>query len=426
MNPKGSKDYLNNEQELRKKIRNTLIEVFEYYGCEEMETPALCYYDILASKYAGGTEILKEVYKFSDQGERSLALRYDLTIPFARVIGMNSQMKMPFKRYEIGKVFRDGPVKKGRLREFVQCDVDIVGISSLLAEAEIIAMIVDVFNELQLDIYISLNNRKLLSGLLYAMDIAEEKINDIILSLDKVDKYGIKAVSEELLEKNIDQKIITDIINLLNSSEQLKEIEKNYTHPILNEGIEEINQLIHYLQELGIEDKVRHNPFLARGLDIYTGTVYEVFLADQSISSSIASGGRYDQIIGAFLNTANKYPAIGVSFGLDVIYQTLIEKEHLVKSIIDLYIIPLNTDLEALKLASQLRKKQVRVELEMTERKLKKSLDYANKKNIPYVLILGEDEISLRKIKIKNMQTGTEIEISIDDFVANPQEYLKA
>lgn len=424
MNPKGTKDYFKNEQGIRKKIRNTLIEVFELYGCEEMETPALSYYDVLSSKYAGGAEILKEVYRLSDQGDRELALRYDLTIPFARVIGMNPQLKMPFKRYEIGKVFRDGPVKTGRLREFVQCDVDIVGVKSVLAEVELISMIVDVFNRLDIDIYISLNNRKLLTGLLNALNIADDKINNVILTLDKIEKISFDDISKELLQIGIDEKTITTISELYNSTDQLTEIEQNYSNNILAEGLDELNQIISILKKLEIAGKVRINPFLARGLDIYTGTVYEVFLTDNSISSSIASGGRYDNIIGAFLQDENEYPAVGVSFGLDVIYQALKEKELEIKSSTEVYIIPINTTAEVFMMANFLRKEGIKVEVQLTEQRLKKSLDYANKRGIPNVIIFGEDELNNFNVKIKNMQEGTEKIVELPYFLGKPHNYI--
>ncbi|HKZ42042.1 MAG TPA: ATP phosphoribosyltransferase regulatory subunit, partial [Candidatus Hodarchaeales archaeon] len=161
---KGTTDYLPNEQIIRARIAAKLSRVFELYGFLPLETPILEYYDILASKYAGGAEILKETYKLTDQGQRELALRYDLTIPFSRVLGMNPSLPKPFKRYEIGKVFRDGPVKPGRNREFTQCDVDIAGVKSVIAESELIALTLDVFSLLKIDINVEINNRKLLSG----------------------------------------------------------------------------------------------------------------------------------------------------------------------------------------------------------------------------------------------------------------------
>lgn len=170
-NLKGTSDFLPQEQRVRQEIIRKLQDTFEKYGYQPLETPIICYFDVLASKYAGGAEILKEVYQLKDQGGRELGLRYDLTVPFARLIGMHREIRMPFKRYEIGKVYRDGPVKTGRRREFIQCDVDMVGVKSVMAEAELMMMAVEVYRMLGLDVYISYNNRKLLSGVIELAEI---------------------------------------------------------------------------------------------------------------------------------------------------------------------------------------------------------------------------------------------------------------
>ncbi|EMT51894.1 histidyl-tRNA ligase [Brevibacillus borstelensis AK1] len=214
-NVKGTRDFMPEEQGLRNTIRRTLEEVFASHGCKPLETPMLQHYDLLASKYGGGAEILKEVYRLTDQGERDLALRYDLTVPLAKVVGMNPEMRLPFKRYEIGKVFRDGPVKPGRFREFIQCDVDIVGTTSMLAEAELISMTFEAFARLGLDVYIQVNNRKLLSGLLQVMGIAEEQAADVMLSLDKLEKIGVDGVCDDLRERQIEEPVIAKIADFL-------------------------------------------------------------------------------------------------------------------------------------------------------------------------------------------------------------------
>lgn len=417
-NIKGTKDYLPQEQKLRNDIIKTLQEVFECYGYQPLETPTLYYQEILASKYAGGAEILKEMYKLKDQGERQLALRYDLTVPFAKVIGMNPNMKMPFKRYEIGKVFRDGPVKVGRMREFIQCDVDMVGVKSVMAEAELMVMATEVFDKLGLDIYISYNNRKLLSGILMELEVEEVDTNQVILSLDKLAKVGMKGVKEELKEKGIKQQIIDKIISLLDNKDTnlISYYKEMASNSLMQEGINELEELNGYIEAMNLESKVRFNPFLARGLEIYTGTVYEIFLTDGSITSSMGAGGRYDEIIKGFLQNSIEYPAVGITFGLEVIYAALTEKENQQNRCnIDLYIIPLGTEKEALKIASGLRKEGIKVDIDMTKRKLKKSLDYANKERVPYVLILGENEVKSGIAKIKNMRNGEEEEINISN-----------
>lgn len=419
-NPKGTKDYLPQEQVVRRGIVRKLERIFEYYGYMPLETPTLCNFEVLSSKYAGGSEILKEVYKLKDQGERQLGLRYDLTVPFAKVIGMNPDTKMPFKRYEIGKVFRDGPVKTGRFREFTQCDVDMVGVKSMLGEAELMVMAVDAFNEMGLDVYISYNNRKLLSGFLQSLGVKDEMLNDVILTLDKVEKIPKEEIEKELLGKGLLKEQIKDIFDVINKNEDefLVYVKENIDKSeLLKEGYEEFSELRNYIEALDIKDKTKFNPVLARGLDIYTGTVFEFFLKDGCITSSLGAGGRYDKIIGAFLDSTNEYPAVGISFGLDVIFKAY-EMKGLIdfSSPMDLYIISMGTVFESLKLSKNLREKGIKVGIEMTERKLKKSLDYANKSNIPYVVVIGENEVLKNQIKIKCMKSSEEKCISLGEI----------
>ena len=425
-NLKGTKDYLPAEQQLRNRIKNTLEGVFTRYGCRPLETPIICHHEVLAFKYAGGEEILKEVYQLRDQGDRELGLRYDLTVPFARVIGMNPNLRMPFKRYEIGRVFRDGPVKMERLREFMQCDVDIAGVSSPVADAELIVMTLDAFKELDLDVYISYNNRKLLSGVLTSLGIGEEQIIRVILSLDKLEKIGAAGVQEELQDEGIATSLIESIFAVFEEGDTTAYYEHRFPHPLVQEGVAELNELNSYLHALKMEDKMRFNPVLARGLEIYTGSVYEVFLKDSKITGSIASGGRYDNIIGAFLE-GEAVPATGISFGLDVIFTAMeMAGKGLETAAADFFIIPLGTVAQCMKLAHQLRQAGLRVEMEMSERRLKRSLDYANKEAIPFVLILGEEELTRQEINVRNMDSGEEKSVPLQGLLGVLQEMLQA
>ncbi|CAM5796899.1 MULTISPECIES: histidine--tRNA ligase [Brevibacillus] len=417
-NVKGTRDFMPEEQGLRNTIRRTLEEVFASHGCKPLETPMLQHYDLLASKYGGGAEILKEVYRLTDQGERDLALRYDLTVPLAKVVGMNPEMRLPFKRYEIGKVFRDGPVKPGRFREFIQCDVDIIGTTSMLAEAELISMTFEAFARLGLDVYIQVNNRKLLSGLLQVMGIAEEQAADVMLSLDKLEKIGVDGVCDDLRERQIEEPVIAKIADFLRNGERsLDGLANRYDEQLVQEGAAELQELFALLQGAGVAGEVRFTPFLARGLSIYTGTVYEIFLKDGRITSSIGSGGRYDKIIGQFLGDGREYPAVGISYGLDVILTALTMGDSPFEArSADVFVIPLGTEAEALGLANLIRKStSLRVEVELMGRRLKKALDYANKERIPYVLIFGENERAAGTVVVKNMISGEERTIRIKD-----------
>lgn len=414
-NPKGTMDFLPDEQYYRNNIKRVLENTFESYGFLPLETPILCYFDLLSSKYAGGSEILKEVYKLSDQGDRKLGLRYDLTIPFTKVVGMNPNLRLPFKRYEIAKVFRDGPVKLGRNREFTQCDVDVVGTSSLSAEAELMNMAVDIFEKLELEVYISYNNRKLLSGLLQALGIPSCDINQVILSLDKIEKIGREGVRNELFNLLLSDETIDDLFSVLdNGLEQFS----SFSDPLFLEGLKELKELEALLDAVEITNKTRFNPFLARGLEIYTGTVFEIYLVDSSsLSSSLGGGGRYDNAIGGLLENGNKYPAVGISFGLEPIYVALtLSAKQKRSSPIDILVIPMKTPGESLKICRELRKSGLIISLDTSEKKLKKSLDFASKEGIKYTIVVGSSEIESQCLNLKNMDTGEVTSIPMSEL----------
>jgi histidyl-tRNA synthetase len=410
-NVKGTQDYLPEAESVRRKIRRTLEDVFIQYGCKPLETPILNYTDLLSSKYGGGAEILEEMYTLSDRGGRDLALRYDLTIPFAKVAAMNPGLKMPFKRYEIGKVFRDGPIKAGRFREFTQCDVDIVGIDSQLAEAELMGMALEAFKRLGLNIVIQYNNRKLLTGMLDVFGVPSERINKAVLTLDKLEKVGIKAVIAELSELEISEASQRSIKGFL-TDEYNRELDYFEPYSRQNEqvkkGLEEMQELISIINYLGNDGQCIFNPFLARGLEIYTGTIYELFLTDGSIKSSIGSGGRYDNAIGGLLGTNETFSTVGISFGLDVIYAAVSGKKTSSKSGLDYYVIPMGMGKEALGLANELRAEGYKVECDMSGKKPGKLLDKANKEGVRNVIFIGEDEVKENRYKVKDMVTGEE------------------
>ncbi|NLC48678.1 MAG: histidine--tRNA ligase, partial [Tenericutes bacterium] len=338
MNLKGTNDFLPEEQIIRNKIVDTLKKVFESYGYLPLETPILCYYELLASKYAGGSEILKEVYKLSDQADRLIGLRYDLTVPFSKVLGMNKGIILPFKRYEIGKVFRNGPVKAGRAREFYQCDVDACGLESPYAEVEYFSMTKDVFEALDIEVEVHYNNRKFLYGLLEHLNVNKDDISKFIVCVDKLDKLSEEDVKGELKEF-VNGNIIEEVFGYFKLDFNTlfdKLNESNVT--LLKEGLDELNKLNILLKELSMDKLCIFTPFLARGLDIYTGSVWEIFTKDKSFTSAVGGGGRYDNIITKFLNDGQVYPAIGFSFGLEPIYELLKTRESFQVNKYDIYV----------------------------------------------------------------------------------------
>lgn len=416
-NVRGTQDYLPEQECIRRKIRRTLEDTFIAYGCKPLETPILNYTSLMASKYAGGAEILQEMYVLSDRGERELALRYDLTIPFAKVIAMNPTLPMPFKRYEIGKVFRDGPIKAGRFREFTQCDVDIVGVDSQAAEAELMIMALDAFEKLEQNVVIQYNNRKLLVGLLSIFGVNADAQSRVILILDKIEKVGNAAVLTELKELGLDTLVLKNIEDfLLDNSKTTLAYFAQYKEPSIQEGLAEMLELERYLNMLGISQSCLFNPLLARGLEIYTGTIYEIFVSDGLMTSSIGSGGRYDNAIGGLLGGTERFATVGISFGLDVIFTAMMLGERKKQeTFVDIYIIPINTVAESLVLARELRK-AYRVEVELNGKKVRKAMDKANRDNTPFVIVLGEEEVKQNQYVIKKMDTG---ETSIEKFVFN-------
>ena len=423
-NVKGTTDYSPKEQYIRNYISDTLKKVFEKYGFKPLQTPLLCYYDLLALKYDEENDILKEVYKVSDQGNRNLALRYDLTVPFAKYIAINQNTKLPFKRYEIGEVFRNGPVKLGRDREFIQCDVDTVGIEGQLVEAEFVALYVEAYKELGIDVIIKYNNRKFLSGIIIEAGILDELVTDTITVIDKFEKLTKEELEKEFLKIGVNKDQIEKLYQFLQmDAEELVNIKSE--NEILNEGIKELETLKKYVGELNLAEYVQFSPSLARGQEYYTGTVFEVYDAKGDIKSSIGGGGRYDKMITDFINDGKQYPAVGISFGLNVIYEILKEREEFTqKALTDIFIIPMGTEIECLKIAETLRKADFKVEVEMKTRKMKKSLEYANEENIPYVFILGEDELKQNQVSVKDMKNKTQTTISLENLVEDFKKLL--
>lgn len=414
-NVKGGNNYLPKEQVIRNYINDVLIETFKEYGYKPVETPILTYYDILSDKYDENNDLLNEIYKLTDQGNRKLGLRYDLTVPFAKLIALSkNSIKLPFKRYEIAKVFRDGPVKLGRDREFTQCDVDVVGIKGSMIEAELISLYVSAFNKLNIDILIKYNSRNLMRGLIKSCGISDNLVSKVITIVDKFDKLSKKELNDLFISIGLNKNNIEELLNYFNCNiEQLNKL--NIDNEEFSIGLKEINELNMYINELKLNDYVKFSPTLARGQDYYTGNVFEVYEKNNKISCSIGGGGRYDNMITEFINDGNIYPAVGISFGLTSIYELLKDKDIVNNDYI--YIIPLDTNIESLKLATFLRNLGYSVDVEMSNRKLKKSLEFANKENIRYVIILGSEEVENKAFKIRDMKLGKEFYIkNIDEL----------
>lgn len=426
-NVKGTYDYLPAEQLERNGLIDLLQSTFESFGFNPIETPILSMEEVLASKYAGGAEIMKEVYTLSDQGDRPLGLRYDLTVPFAKFISLNRNLlTYPFKKYEIGKAYRNGPIKRGRKREFIQADVDVVGSSSIFSELEFFRMISNITKELDLDVIVKYNDIRVLTSVLKSFSIKESMMKSVILIIDKLEKMPLEDLLSELKELGIDNSTGNNILNMIfsGSSSQIQRI-------INQDELNSFKELINLTEDISSYDKIKFEftPSLARGLEVYTGTIWEVFVADSycEITSSIAAGGRYDNIVGQLLNVEEKYPAVGMTFGVDVIMEVLKDKKALKKkTVVEYLIIPMSgMEKTVVDFSEALRPYGIKIDIDYSGKRIKKSLNRANKLDISYVSVFGEDERASNTIKIKEMDTGVEMAFNmsqLNDIVA----YIKA
>lgn len=421
---KGTRDFLPEEKMVRDQIINTLKEVCEVFGFSPIGTPVIERYETLTVKFAAGEEsdAMKEIFKFKDQGERELGLRFDLTVPFSRFIAMNkNSLKMPFKKYIVGEVFRDGPLKAGRYRQFTQFDPDVVGCKEMIADAEVIALADYAFKKLGFEFYIELNNRKLLFGILQDAGIDELERFSVLVSIDKLRKVGESGVKNELKEKLYEDKEINFILDLLkkeNTNEKtIKKLKKSIKSFEGQEGIREIEEIFNYLGKFGVRSVV-FEPSLARGLNYYTGPIFEVYLKNSSMTGSAAGGGRFDKMIGDFLGTKEEYPAVGFSFGIEVLFEAYKEKNKLEKkTVTDLYVIPIGLFEECFDVVREFRKNGIKVDFDLLRRGVSKNLAYANGYGIPFVAFIGQEELDARKIKLKNMESGEERFVNVEDAV---------
>lgn len=435
--PRGMRDFAPPQKLLRDRIIKTLVEVFERYGFSPLETPILERWEVLAAKYAGGEEILKETYRLRDQGGRELGLRYDLTTPLARFIGMNPNIKRPFKRYHIGQVYRDGPVRTGRYREFYQCDVDTVGARSTLADAEFILIALEVFEQLDFDIEIWVNHRQLLKGLAVEANVPDKWIDSGILSIDKLRKIGQEGVRAELVDKGIPSNSADEWLSHLDVSgayeEIIDSIERAFTDDDRRResGIYELQGFFDNLYAVLADDqreKVKFTPSLARGLGYYTGIIFEVYSLNPPLDSAVAAGGRYDTLIADFIGSEelteehrrSLYPAVGISFGLEPITELVEEREGGTgpRTVTQVYVIPIAAQREGLEIAQRLRRAGIRADLDLAVRGVSDNLKYANAYDIPYALLIGPEELKQDKVKLRDMRSGEEEMLTLDEAIA--------
>ena len=398
-NAKGTRDYLPEDMIAINNIIDKLKHTFESCGFNPLSTPLIERFDVLSAKYAGGSEILKETFRLTDQGKRDLGLRYDLTVPFARVVGTNPQLKFPFKRYQIEKVYRDGPIGKGRYREFWQCDIDVVGSSSMSAEAELLYIVENFFSSLGLKAVININNRKILDAIFEKFKIQNSE--KAMLIIDKWKKVSAEDLIKELIENGENESVAKELIDFFkeipNTVDGILEIVPD------NEGLSEIKELLDICTNSYSLKSIKFNPLLARGLSYYTSTMIEVTLEDSAITSTVCAGGRYDKMIQNLLGSKDSYPTVGLSFGLSRIFDALVldEKLKLKKTVTDVFVYSINQDSEAIKVVKELRSEGINTEFDLMSRKPGKNLKYVISMDIPFVIVIGEDEVKSNLVSLR-------------------------
>ncbi len=443
--PKGTRDFGPIEMERRNYIFNTITQVYHRYGFKQIETPAMENLSTLLGKY--GEEGDKLLFKILNSGDflskvpnpsgdldsvkmasfiTEKGLRYDLTVPFARfVVQHQNELTFPFKRFQIQPVWRADRPQKGRYREFYQCDSDIIGSTSLLNEAELVHIIDDVFIALNIPVVIRINNRKILAGIAEIMG-ASEKLIELTILLDKIDKIGIEKVMEEIEALGLTADSITILKQVHNLSglkvpEKLNHLEKLIGSTTEGEkGIAELRELFELLQEMEIENEIAIDLTLARGLNYYTGAIFEV-VAKGVQMGSICGGGRYDDLTGIF--GLNNMSGVGISFGADRIYDVLNEMDGFGETTnLSTKVLVINFGKEELttsmKLAEKLRKNGIATEVFPDDAKLKKQMNYADKNKIPFVIMAGADEIANQVFQLKNMNTGEQLKLNQTELIA--------
>lgn len=421
----GFMELLPNEQILFDQMKQTIENTYKRFGFLPIDTPIIELSEVLLAKAGGETE--KQIYRF-EKGDTDLSLRFDLTVPLAKYVAKNyGNLSFPFRRYQIGKVYRGERMQKGRFREFYQCDIDIIGDENLdiINDAELPSVIYTIFKELGFDNFtIRLNNRKILNGLFESIGQKESSV-EILRVIDKIDKIGKEAVIEELQKLGVTQDAIDKIVSFIEidgtTDEKLAKLENlKIENDTFVKGLSELTEVVKYMRLFGIPDSnFKVDLTIARGLDYYTGTVYETFLNDYRELGSVCSGGRYENL--AEYYTDKKLPGVGISIGLTRLFYKLNELNLInanKKSVSDVLIIPMVDNLEKpIMLATRLRSAGINTEIYLNNKKLKAKFKYADKLEIPKVIIIGEDELKENKVKIKDMQTGEEQLVEFDDAV---------
>lgn len=432
---KGFRDFLPEEMRLREYVINIFKKVFERYGYEPLETPALEYTNLMLGVSGGEAE--KQFFRFKDKGGRDVMLKFEVMVSMCRAIAQHKdKIVFPFKRYQIQRCWRAEKPQKGRLREFTQCDADTIGASSMMADAEFIQMGIEVMKELGFKEFVTLiNNRKFLTGLIKFTKANPSLFYKICMSIDKLGKIGIENVKKELIEKTgITSTAANQILKIISvkgeSEELIKFFKKKMAKiPEAQEGLSEIKKILDYLKTAGVNRKYyRFEPAIARGLAHYTGPIWEIMVIEGGVGS-VAGCGRYDNVIGNYLGEGEKIPATGGSFGLERIMEILKDRKmvNLSRSYINVLVTIFDENLakKSINITTQLRKAGIATVLYPDIARLDKQLKYANNKEIPFVVIIGPEEAAKNQITLKNMKTGEQIKVKNKELLKKIKEIIK-
>ena len=421
----GFMELLPKEQILFNQMKEKIQKSYEKFGFLPLDTPIIEMANVLLAKAGGETE--KQIYRFQ-KGDNDLALRFDLTVPLAKYITeYYNELSFPFRRYQIGKVYRGERPQKGRFREFYQCDIDIIGDGelSIINDAEIPSIIYNTIRELGFeDFTICINNRKILNGLFQELN-QEELSVDIMRIIDKLEKIGEENVKASLTELGVKEDAIEKIMKFIRidgtTDEKLQKLEKlGFTSELFKQGLQELKQVVTYVRAFGVPDSnFKVDLTIARGLDYYTGTVYETFLNKYREIGSVCSGGRYDNL--AEFYTDRKLPGVGVSIGLTRLFYKLNELNAIEankKSMAKLLVLPMTENIEkVIEIGSTIREAEIPTEIYLEDKKIKAKFKYADRLQIPYVAVIGDDEIANGKIALKDMQTGVQENLTIQEVI---------
>ena len=413
----GFMELVPQEQILFNQIRETIKKNYEKFGFLPLDTPVIEDSNVLLAKAGGETE--KQIYRFT-KGENDLSLRFDLTVPLAKYVAKNyGELAFPFRRYQIGKVYRGERPQKGRYRELYQCDIDIIGDGelSIINDAELPNVIYNTFKELGFgEFTICINNRKILNGLFESLG-QKENAGEILRIIDKIEKIGKDNVIKELEELGVEKENIESIINFIEingtTDEKFAKLDElGITNEVFVTGLQELKEVVKYIRFFGVpEENFKIDLTIARGLDYYTGTVYETFLNEYKSLGSICSGGRYENL--AEYYTDKKLPGVGLSIGLTRLFYQLNEIkliEAKKKSIADILIISMTENFAYVaKIAEKFRNEGKNVQIYYEDKKVKAQFKYADKLQIPYTIVIGDDEVNSGTYTIKNMETGEQV-----------------